>query len=194
MNLKTTLAAGVLAFAGVVASATAAQATEEYEIDPAHSFIEFKIQHLGYSWLHGRFNDFSGGFTVDRENPENAGAEITIATESVDTNHAERDKHLRSGDFLAVEEHPEASFVATSVERTGDGAGILKGELTLRGQTNPVEIAIEEIGHGEDPWGAYRAGFEGTTTITLADYGIDYDLGPSATEVELTLGVEGIRQ
>jgi polyisoprenoid-binding protein YceI len=194
MNLKATLAACAFALAGVSAFATAAQASEEYEIDPAHSFIEFKIQHLGFGWLHGSFDDFSGGFTVDRDNPGNAGAEITIATESVDTNHAERDKHLRSGDFLAVDEHPEASFVATSLERTGDGTGILKGELTLRGQTNPVEIEFVEIGHGEDPWGNYRAGFEGTTTLTLADYGIDYDLGPSATEVHLTLAVEGVRQ
>lgn len=194
MKLKATLAAGLLAVCGIFSLTGAALAAEQYEIDPAHSFMEFRIQHLGYSWLHGRFNAFSGGFTIDRENPSNAGAEITVATESVDTNHAERDKHLRSEDFLFVDEYPEASFVATSVERTGEGSGVLKGELTLRGHTNPVEIAFEEVGHGEDPWGGYRAGFQGTTTLTLADYGIDYDLGPSATEVHLTLGVEGVRQ
>ncbi|MEX0922408.1 MAG: YceI family protein [Rhodovibrionaceae bacterium] len=194
MNLNATLAVGLLTVAGIFASATSAQAAEEYKIDPAHSFIEFKIQHLGYSWLHGRFNEFSGGFTVDRENPANAGAEITIATGSIDSNHAERDKHLRSGDFLSVDEHPEARFVATSVTDNGDGTGTIEGELTLRGQTNPVEIAVEEIGHGEDPWGGYRAGFEGTASIALADYGIDYDLGPAAAEVQLTLGVEGVRQ
>ena len=194
MSLTKTLGTAALAFAATLSLALTAQASEEYEIDPAHSFIEFKIQHLGYSWLHGRFNDFSGGFTVDRENPANAGVEVTIATESVDSNHAERDKHLRSGDFLAVEEHPEARFVATSVTDNGDGTGTIEGELTLRGETQPVTIAVEEIGHGEDPWGGYRAGFEGTTTIALADYGIDYDLGPAATEVHLTLGVEGVRQ
>lgn len=194
MRLKATLAAALLAAAGVFSPTGAVLAAEQYEIDPAHSFIEFRIQHLGFAWLHGRFNDFSGGFTLDREDPSNAGAEITVATESVDTNHAERDKHLRSEDFLYVEEYPEATFVATSVERTGETRGILKGELTLRGHTNPVEIAVEEIGHGEDPWGGYRAGFEGTTTLTLADYGIDYDLGPASTEVHLTLGVEGVRQ
>lgn len=194
MRLKATLAAALLAIASVFSLTGTALAAEQYEIDPAHSFMEFRIQHLGFSWLHGSFNAFSGNFTVDRENPSNAGAEIVVATESVDTNHAERDKHLRSEDFLFVEEYPEARFVATSVERTGENSGVLKGELTLRGHTNPVEIAFEEVGHGEDPWGGYRAGFQGTTTLTLADYGIDFDLGPSATEVHLTLGVEGVRQ
>jgi polyisoprenoid-binding protein YceI len=119
---------------------------------------------------------------------------VEIDTASVDTNHAERDKHLRGKDFLNVDAHPKARFVSTSVERGGDGTGVIKGELTLNGVTKPIEIAVEEIGHGPDPWGGYRAGFLGKTTLKLADFDIDYDLGPASRTVELTLSIEGVRQ
>ena len=82
-------------------------------------------QTLGYSWLHGRFNDFDGVFVVDRDNPANSRVEVEIDTASVDTNHAERDKHLRNKDFLNVEAHPKARFVSTAVETTGDGMGVI---------------------------------------------------------------------
>jgi polyisoprenoid-binding protein YceI len=144
--------------------------------------------------MYGRFNDFDGAFVIDRENPANSRVEVEIDTASVDTNHAERDKHLRSKDFLNVDEHPKARFVSTAVDRTGDGKGVIKGDLTLNGVTKPIEIAVEEVGHGKDPWGGYRAGFHGTTTLKLADFGIDYDLGPASRTVELTLSIEGVRQ
>jgi len=159
-----------------------------------HAGITFRIQHLGYSWMYGRFNDFEGQFTYDEEKPEDAQIEVTIDTTSIDSNHAERDKHLRGEDFLAVDEFPEAKFVSTAYKTNGDGTGTLEGEFTLKGVTNPLSIEVEEIGAGKDPWGGYRRGFEGTTTFALADYGIDYDLGPASREVELMLSVEGIRQ
>jgi len=185
-----------IAFVLLSAVTAPVDAAEQYVIDTKgqHAFIEFRIKHLGYSWLYGRFNDFSGAFTLDREALEHAGVEVEIDTASVDTNHAERDKHLRSSDFLHVDEYPTARFVSTAVERTIEGAGVILGELTLKGVTNPVEIAFEEIGQGPDPWGGYRAGFIGTTTLRLADFGIDYDLGPASRTVELTLSVEGVRR
>jgi polyisoprenoid-binding protein YceI len=185
-----------LAFILMLATTASAHAAEKYMIDikGQHAFIEFRIQHLGYSWLYGRFNDFTGAFTLDRESPDNSSVEVEIETASVDTNHAERDKHLRSGDFLHVEEHPTARFVSTAVERSGETTGVIRGDLTFMGVTRPVEIAFEEIGHGPDPWGGYRAGFLGKTTLRLADFGIDYDLGPASQTVELTLSVEGVRQ
>ena len=120
--------------------------------------------------------------------------EVVIKTDSIDSGHAERDKHLRGKDFLDVKAYPEASFVSTSYKETGPDQSELKGELTLHGVTKPVTISATGIGHGPDPWGGYRRGFEGTTTIALKDFGIDYDLGPASTNVELTLSVEGIRQ
>ena len=187
----------LIAAAALMGLATPGMATAaDYVIDTegAHAAIQFRIQHLGYSWLVGRFNDFSGNFSYEEDNPGASSVKVTIDTASIDSNHAERDKHLRGEDFLDVAEYPEATFESTSFKENGDGTAVLKGDLTLHGVTRPVTIDVKHVGHGEDPWGGYRRGFEGSTTLTLADYGIDYDLGPAAREVELFLSVEGIRQ
>ena len=113
------ICAAVLLAATTLASAEAAE-TYAIDIEGQHAFVEFRIKHLGYSWLHGRFNDFSGEFAVDRDNPANSRVEVEIDTASVDTNHAERDKHLRSKDFLNVDAHPKATFVSTKVVPAGD--------------------------------------------------------------------------
>lgn len=156
--------------------------------------MEFKISHLGFSTLSGRFNDISGTFTYAPDEGEAAQAiSIVIPTASIDTNHAERDKHLRSDDFLNVEEYPEARFVSTGF--TGDeSGGVMSGDLTLHGVTKPIEIEVRKVGEGEDPWGGYRAGFIGTTTLNRNDFGISYDLGPAAETVDMTLMIEGVRQ
>ena len=187
--------AGLAIAAGVAVSAPQAFANT-YLIDTqgAHASINFKVKHLGFSWLTGRFDDFNGNFTFDKADPTASKVEVVIDTESVNSNHAERDKHLRSPDFLDVSNHPEARFVSTGIEVTDDGTGIIKGDLTLRGVTKPIEIQAKYVGGGEDPWGGNRQGFMGTTTIALADFGIPFDLGPASREVELTLHIEGIRQ
>jgi polyisoprenoid-binding protein YceI len=169
---------------------------EEYAIDTkgAHAFIQFRIKHLGYSWLYGRFNDFSGSFSYDEMNPSAAKIKIDIDPASIDSNHAERDKHLRGDDFLHVEKYPKAGFVSTSFKEKSDGSAVLVGDLTLHGVTRPVTIQVEKVGNGPDPWGGYRRGFYGTTEIALADFGITYNLGPASRSVELELSVEGIRQ
>jgi polyisoprenoid-binding protein YceI len=169
---------------------------EEYVIDTkgAHAFIQFRIKHLGYSWLYGRFNGFGGQFSYDEKNPSAAKIKVDIDPASVDSNHAERDKHLRGEEFLHVEKYPQAGFVSTSYNEKADGTAELKGDLTLRGVTKPVTIQVEKIGNGPDPWGGYRRGFYGTTEFALADFGIPFDLGPASRTVELELSVEGIRQ
>ncbi|MGM0517360.1 MAG: YceI family protein [Pseudomonadota bacterium] len=189
-----TTAALAAAIATPVALPTNAQAAE-YVIDTEgqHAFIEWRIQHLGYSWLYGRFNDFEGGFEYEDGQIEDASVEVTIDMASLDSNHAERDKHLRGDDFFDVGEYPQATFESTGIESTDDGF-VITGELTMRGVTKEIEIEAEKIGEGDDPWGGYRAGFHGTTTLTLKDFGIDYDLGPAATTAEVTLSVEGVRQ
>lgn len=191
--MKKTLLIGLLA-AGFLIPGLAQAATYKIDQEGQHAFIEFRIQHLGYSWLYGRFNDFSGQFTYDPDNPDDASVTVNIDPASIDTNHAERDKHLRSDEFLHVSEYPQAKFVSTGFEDHGDGTATLKGKLTLHGETQPVTIDVEHVGAGKDPWGGYRRGFIGTTTLALRDFGIDYDLGPASRTVELTLSVEGIRQ
>lgn len=169
--------------------------TYAFDTEGQHQFILFKISHLGYSWLYGRFDEFDGQFSYDADNPANSSVSVTVNTASVDSNHAERDKHLRSDDFLYVDEHPEASFKSKEVI-PGDDEGEAKivGDLTLRGVTREVTLDVEMLGHGKDPWGGYRMGFEAETELRLEDFGIPKDLGPSSETVELIISVEGIRQ
>lgn len=190
--LKKTLAALVLGSALVGGQAFAA----DYAIDKQgqHAFVNFKISHLGYSWLWGTFKDFDGSFSFDAAKPEESKVNVTLKTASVDTNHAERDKHLRSDDFLNVAKHPTATFESTSVKSTGGGTADITGNLTLNGVTKPVVIAARFIGEGDDPWGGYRAGFEGSTTLTLKDFDIKMDLGPASQTVDLIISVEGVRK
>ena len=168
----------------------------DYAIDTkgAHAFVQFRVQHLGYSWLYGRFNTFGGEFSYDADKPEASTISVTIDTTSVDSNHAERDKHLRGSDFLNVSEFPEAKFVSTGVKMNADGTAKLMGDFTLHGVTKPITIDVHKLGEGKDPWGGYRAGFQGSTTITMADYGMTYNLGPASTQAEIILSVEGIRK
>lgn len=191
--LKKTLAA--LAFGSLLFSAGQAMAAD-YVIDKEgqHAFVTFKISHLGYSWLYGSFKDFAGSFSFDAAKPEASKVKVKLQTASLDSNHAERDKHLRSADFLNVSVHPEALFESTAVKSTGDGTADITGNLSLNGVTKPVVIAAKFIGEGKDPWGGYRAGFEGSTRIHLKDFDIQKDLGPASQDVELIISVEGVRQ
>lgn len=193
MRFKTILATLLLTL-GLSGTALA----EDYVIDTAkdHAFIQFKIAHLGYSWMLGRFNDFEGTFSYDEKNPSAAKVNVTIDVASVDTNHAERDKHLRSPDFFDVDKFPQAHFVSTSFKELGHGKALLKGKFTLRGITRDIAIDVTHVGHGADPWGGYRRGFEGTTTLKLTDYEIPKAamLGAAAATTELYFSFEGVRQ
>ena len=168
--------------------------TYAFDKKGAHQFVMFKISHLGYSWLYGRFNDFDGSFTVDAENPENSSVQATIQVASLDSNHAERDKHLRGDDFLEVDEYPTATFKSTKIEKTGEKTAKITGDFTLHGVTKPVTLDAKLLGYGDDPWGGYRMGLEASTTLKLADFGITYDLGPASETVDIIISVEGVRQ
>jgi len=183
-----------LTTAALLASAATASAAD-YKIDKQgqHAFVQFRIQHLGYSWLYGTFRDFDGSFTFDEADPSKDKVNVTINTNSVDTNHAERDKHLRSAEFLNVAKFAQATFVSTGVKKDGDELDIT-GNLTLNGVTKPVTLEAKKLGEGKDPWGGYRAGFEAETTIALKDFNIKTDLGPASQDVQLMISVEGIRQ
>ena len=185
----------LLALAAMLALAGPAMAAD-YVIDSkgAHASINFRIKHLGFSWLQGRFDTFTGTFSYDDKNPAVSAVAVEIDTTSVDTNHAERDKHLRSPDFLDTAQFPKATFVSKSVTPKDGGKATIAGELTLHGVTKSITIEAETIGGGADPWGGYRQGFAGTTKLTLADFGIPDKLGPASREVELMLYIEGVRK
>lgn len=184
-----------LAVMAALVGSTAVSAAD-YDIDSkgAHASINFRIKHLGFSWLTGRFDKFGGTFSYDAKAPDASKVSVEIDTTSVSSNHAERDKHLRNTDFLDVEKFPKATFVSKKIEPAGEGKAKITGDLTLRGVTKEVVIDAEYVGGGADPWGGNRVGFSGTTSVALADFGITFNLGPASKEVELTLNVEGVEK
>ena len=165
----------------------------EYMIDKkgAHAFINFKIKHLGYSWLTGRFDDFSGNFFYDKDNVSASKVNVDIVVGSINSNHQKRDDHLRSADFLNVAKYPDAKFVSTKISDKGGNKLEVAGNLTLHGVTKNISFMAEKIGEGNDPWGGYRAGFSGETILKLKDFNISEKVGG---EVILELHIEGIRQ
>jgi polyisoprenoid-binding protein YceI len=180
--------------AGLMLAGPAVAAT--YKIDAEHGFIQWKVQHLGFSSMVGRFNQFHGTFNYDPKAKDNAqGVSIVVETGSLDSNNALRDKHLRSDAFLNTDKFPTATFNSTAFQRAPDGAGgKLTGNLTMNGHTREVVIDVRRIGEGKDPWGGYRAGFEGTVRFDRREFGIDEDVGPESWMVELEIQIEGVRQ
>ena len=186
MKNKQTLRFLAAAIAAVIClTGTPAILASDYDIDPAHSFIQFRIQHLGYSMLLGRFNTVSGNFSFDPEKPGDLAINVDVDPASIDTNHAERDKHLRSADFLDVEKFTTVTFRSTGF--TGSSrSGVLTGDLTMHGVTNSISIEVDVIAEGADPWGGYRSGAMGKVRIKRSDYGIEYNLGPTSDWMDLS--------
>ncbi|MFT3732531.1 MAG: YceI family protein [Hyphomicrobium sp.] len=187
-------AAFAASFAAFAMSAPAMAADYKIDTDNAHASITFKVSHLGFSWIIGRFDKFSGTFSFDDKNPDASKVSVDIDTTSIDTNLALRDKHLRAADLLDTDKYPTAKFESTSIKSTAPNKATVTGNLTLHGVTKEVVIEADHVGGGKDPWGGYRDGFIGTTKITLADFGILRNLGPATKDVELILNIEGIRQ
>ena len=149
--------------------------TGDYSIDPAHSRIGFQARHAMVTKVRGHFGDFEGSFHLDPANHQNSSAAVTIQAKSIDTGNADRDGHLRSNDFFAMDEYPEIRFVSTSAEPTGDNSFNLSGELTIRGVTRPITIPFEYTGTAIDPYGNTRIGFEGKTTVNRKDWGVNWN-------------------
>ncbi|WP_122563209.1 YceI family protein [Pseudomonas viridiflava] len=190
--LKKSLAA--LALGTALLSAGQAMAAD-YVIDKEgqHAFVDFKINHLGYSFIHGTFKDWDGTFSFDAAKPEASKIAVELKTASLFTNHAERDKHILSKDFLDAGKFPEAKFVSTSVKSTGEKTADVTGDLTLHGVTKPIVIKATFNGEGKDPWGGYRAGFNGTSTLNLNDFGIKGP-GPTSQTLDLDITFEGVQK
>lgn len=189
--LKKSLAA--LAIGSALLSANVMAADYVVDKEGQHAFVDFKISHLGYSYITGTFKDIDGKFSFDAAKPEDSKIEFNVNTASVFTNHAERDKHIASADFLNASKFGKATFVSTSVKSTGANTADVTGDLTIAGVTKPVVVKATFLGEGKDPWGGYRAGFEGTTSIKRSDFGKQKDLGPKSDAVELYVSFEGVK-
>jgi polyisoprenoid-binding protein YceI len=191
--LKKTLAA--LAIGSALLSANVMAADYTVDTTGQHAFVNFKISHLGYSYITGTFKTMDGKFSFDAAKPEDSKIEFNVNTASVFTNNAERDKHISSKDFLNAS---KATFVSTSVKSTGKNAAgkdtaDVAGDLTILGVTKPIVVKATFLGEGKDPWGGYRAGFEGTTSIKRSDFGKMMDLGPQSDAVDLYITFEGVK-
>jgi len=151
------------------------QLTGTYTIDPSHSRIGFNARHAMVTKVRGAFNDFEGSAFLDGDNPANSTATLTLKTASIDTRNAQRDDHLRSNDFFAMEEYPEISFVSTGASQVGDTDFELTGDLTVKGVTKSVTVPFEYQGSAQDPFGNLRVGFEGSATINRKDFGVNFN-------------------
>jgi polyisoprenoid-binding protein YceI len=145
-----------------------------YEIDPAHSGVEFVSRYAMLAKVRGRFGVFSGTIHID-EAPERSWTEVEIDASSIDTNMGMRDDHLRSGDFLDLENHPTMSYRSSGLEITGDRSFRLHGDLTLRGTTLPVDLDVEYEGESVGLRGERRVGFTATGEIDREAFGITWN-------------------
>ena len=160
----------------ITATATATSIpTGTYTIDPTHSRIGFVARHAMVTKVRGAFNEFEGSAVVDANDFANSTAELTIQANSIDTRQAQRDEHLRSNDFLGMEEFPTITFVSTDVKQTGSASLELTGDLTIKGVTNSVTVPFDFEGAATDPFGNLRVGFEGSVVINRKDYGITWN-------------------
>ena len=149
--------------------------TGTWTLDPAHTRIGFVARHAMVTKVRGSFNEFEGTAVLDGANPANSHAEVTIKAASIDTRNAQRDEHLRSNDFLAMQEHPEITFASTGVRQADDTTFELTGDLTIRGITKSVTIPFTFEGAAKDPFGNLRAGFEGSVAINRKDWGVSWN-------------------
>ncbi len=176
-----------------------ASLTGNYNLDLAHTRVGFSARHAMVSKVRGAFNEFDGSVYLDTENPANSHIEITIKAASIDTRNVDRDNHLRSNDFLAMNEYPEITFRSTAVKQLDATHYAVTGDLELRGVTKPITVDFEFTGSATDPWGNLRVGFEGGATINRKDWGITWNAALEAggvmvsDRVNLEFEVEAVK-
>ena len=184
-SVATPTAAPVAPAAGSVATLEApvfdagtnavADITGDYTLDITHTRIGFSARHAMVTTVRGQFNDFEATAHVDTINPAASNAQVRIKAASIDTGNADRDGHLRSGDFLDVETYPELVFMTTGVSRKDADTFTLIGDLTIKDVTRPVSVDFDVTGSARDPFGNLRVGFEGSTTINRKDWGLTWN-------------------
>ena len=183
---------GLITSSLIAASLSTAVHAAEFKVDPAHSFVQFKIKHLGYSWLIGSFNELNGTLTIDENDSSNNAVSVSVNTQSLDTNHKVR-THLSKKGIINNDEFSQATFVSSQFTASDTG-GELTGMLTINGVEKEVTLQVEQIGEGKDPWGGYRTGYEGQLSIDRRDFASDQDFGPASWEVIIDLYIEAIQQ
>ena len=151
-----------------------AELTGTWEIDTIHSTVGFAAKHAMVATTRGHFTSFTGGATIDAENPEASSAWLEIDSSSVVTGVEQRDNHLRSADFWDSETNPTITFRSTSAKLDGDDL-VLTGDLTIKGIARPVDVVWEFNGVAKDPYGVTKAGFDGTATVNRKDWDLNWN-------------------
>lgn len=172
-----------------------------WQIDPAHASVEFRVKHLMVAWVKGSFPEVAGTVDIDEADLSKSKASVTIATASIDTNHAKRDEHLRSVDFLDAANFPTMTFVADKIVAENGQLRQVTGDLTIRGTTRQVTLTVNELTPAiKDPWGKTRRGVSATTEINRKDFGLTWNKALETggvvvgDEVRISLDIELIRQ
>ncbi|MFD4741938.1 YceI family protein [Streptomyces virginiae] len=174
--------------------------TGDYVIDPAHSSIGFTVRHAMVTNVRGAFSEHEGTLHLDGADPARSTASIDVKIASVDTGIADRDGHLRSGDFFDAETFPLMTFRSTEARQLGGDAYRITGELTIKDVTRPLSIDLEFNGSATDPYGNERVGFEGSTEILRSDWGLTWNAALEAggvmvsDKVKLTFDISAIKQ
>jgi polyisoprenoid-binding protein YceI len=145
-----------------------------WTVDPVHSHVGFSVRHMMVTTVRGSFTSFRGTLDLDPDDFTKSRIEGEIDVESVDTKNADRDKHLRTGDFFDVANHPKITFRSTRIEPKGDGY-VVHGDLTIRGVTQPVALEAEYSGTSKNPYGQIVAGVSASGSINRRDFGVQYN-------------------
>jgi polyisoprenoid-binding protein YceI len=146
-----------------------------YQVDKSHSEVGFTVRHMVFTKVRGQFKDWDATLAYDEGDPTKSTLKVELATASIDTREGKRDDHLRSADFLDAEKFPKMVFQSKRIEKTSPGHYNVVGDLTLHGTTREVVLAVEETGHGKDPWGNQRLGFGAKATISRAEFGLTWN-------------------
>lgn len=150
-------------------------AKTKWNVDLAHSSVDFWVRHMMVSRAKGTFHNFEASIEADPEDLTTADISFSIDVNSIDTRNEERDKHLKSADFFDVENHPKITFKSTKIEKTGDSKYDVTGDLTIKGITRPVTFSVTYEGQGKNPWGAIVAGFSAEGKINRTDFGLTWN-------------------
>ncbi len=178
----------------------ASAAVQHYDVDPAHSSVGFRVRHLGFSRVSGRFTKFDARIFFVPGDLSTLSTEVVIDASSIDTGDARRDDHLRSPDFFDIERHPHLRFASTAVRNVAGTKILLEGILTIRGIAQRVEMKGEYLGETVDPWGARRAAFEGSTRINRKDFGLNWNQELASggflvgNHVEISIDIQGVQR
>jgi polyisoprenoid-binding protein YceI len=171
----------------------ALHAADTYTIDPVHSSVSFQAQHAGISYVHGRFNDVAGEFTIDKDDPSKSSVTLTIKVESVDTNNKQRDGHLRSGDFFNAKQFPTMTFKSKSFKAV-EGGYEVTGDLTMHGETKAITFKLSGGKETEFPPKVQRTGYWADLKIKRSEFGMNKMLEAIGDTVYVSVAVEGTKK